>query len=287
MKVAQSDSLRPHKLYSPWNSPGQNTGVGSPSLLQEIFPIWRSNPGLLHCKRILHQLSHKGSPRILEWVVYPFSSLPGKPIKKKRCYFANKGPYSQSYGFSNSHVCMWEVDHKVSWVLKIDAFELLCWRRRLRVTWTAKRWNQSILKEIWNIQPWIFIGRTDAGAEALIVWPSDAKSRLIRKDPTLWKRPWSWLGKIESRKRRRWQRMRWLNGITDSTDISLGKLRGIVKDRETWHAAVRSACQGVTKSWIHLVTEQQYDVYEYISFCSEFLCMNVYMMSKQKHEFMR
>ena len=192
MKVAQSDSLRPHELYSPWNSPGQNTGVGSRSLLQEIFPIWRSNPGLLHCKRILHQLSHKGSPRILKWVAYPFSSLPWKPIKKKRCYFANKGPYSQSYGFPNSHVCMWELDHKVSWVPKIDASELWCWRRLLRVTWTAKRWNQSILKEIWNIQPWIFIGRTDAGAEALIVWPPDAKSQLNRKDPTLWKRPWSW-----------------------------------------------------------------------------------------------
>ena len=62
-----SDSLRP-------NSPGQNTGVGSPSLLQGIFPTQGSNPGLLHCRQILYQLSHKGSPRILEWVAYPFSS---------------------------------------------------------------------------------------------------------------------------------------------------------------------------------------------------------------------
>ena len=69
-----SDSLRPHGLYSPWNSPGRNTGVGSLSLLQGIFPAQGSNPGLLHCGRILYQLSHKGSPRILEWVVYPFSS---------------------------------------------------------------------------------------------------------------------------------------------------------------------------------------------------------------------
>ena len=68
-----SDSLQPHGLYSPWNSPGQNTGVGSLSLLQEIFPTQGSNPGLPHCKRILSQLSHKGSPRILEWVAYPFS----------------------------------------------------------------------------------------------------------------------------------------------------------------------------------------------------------------------
>ena len=60
--------------YSPWNSPGQDTGVGSLSLLQGIFPTQGSNPGLLHCRRILYQLSHKGSPRILKWVAYPFST---------------------------------------------------------------------------------------------------------------------------------------------------------------------------------------------------------------------
>ena len=69
-----SDSLWPHGSYSPWNSPGQNTGVGSLSLLQGIFPTQGSNPGLPHFRRILHQLSHKGIPRILEWVAYPFSS---------------------------------------------------------------------------------------------------------------------------------------------------------------------------------------------------------------------
>ena len=74
-----SDSLRPHGLYSSWNSPGQNTGVGSLSLLQGIFPIQGSNPGLLHCRLILYQLSHKGSPRILEWVAYPFSSRSAWP----------------------------------------------------------------------------------------------------------------------------------------------------------------------------------------------------------------
>ena len=71
--------LRPHGLYSPWNSPGQNTRVGSLSILQGIFPNQGLNPGLPHCRRILYQLSHKGSPRILEWVTYPFSrgsSLP-------------------------------------------------------------------------------------------------------------------------------------------------------------------------------------------------------------------
>ena len=71
-----SDSLRPHAvyIYSPWNSPDQNTGVGSLSLLQGIFPTQGSNPGLPHCRQILYQLSHKGSRRILEWVAYPFSS---------------------------------------------------------------------------------------------------------------------------------------------------------------------------------------------------------------------
>ena len=68
-----SNSLRPHGLYSSWNSPGQNTGVGSLSLLQGIFPTQGSNPGLLHCRWILYQLSHKGTPRILKWVAYPFS----------------------------------------------------------------------------------------------------------------------------------------------------------------------------------------------------------------------
>ena len=62
-----SNSLQHYGLYSPWNSPGQNTGAGSLSLLQGIFPTQGSNPGLFHCRWILYQLSHKGSPRILEW----------------------------------------------------------------------------------------------------------------------------------------------------------------------------------------------------------------------------
>ena len=74
-----SNSLRPHELYSPWNSPGQNTEMGSLSLLQGIFPTQGSNPGLPHCGRILYQLSHKGNSRILEWIVYPFSSRSSWP----------------------------------------------------------------------------------------------------------------------------------------------------------------------------------------------------------------
>ena len=74
-----SDSLPPHGLYSPWDSPGQTTGVGGLSLLQGIFPTQGSNPGLLHCRWFLYQMSHQGSPRILEWVAFPFSSGPSQP----------------------------------------------------------------------------------------------------------------------------------------------------------------------------------------------------------------
>ena len=74
-----SDSLRPHELYSPWNSRGQNNGLGSFFLLQGIFPTHGSNPGLSHCRRTLNQLSHKGNPRILEWVAYRSSSRSSWP----------------------------------------------------------------------------------------------------------------------------------------------------------------------------------------------------------------
>ena len=79
-----SDSLQPHRLYSPWNSPHQNTGLGSLSLLQGIFPTQGLNPGLPHCRRILDWLSHKGSLRILEWVAYPFSRESSWPRNQTR-----------------------------------------------------------------------------------------------------------------------------------------------------------------------------------------------------------
>ena len=74
-----SNSSQSHELYSPWNSPGQNTRVGSHSLPQGILPSQGSNPSLPHCRQILYQLSHKGSPRILDWVAYPFSRGPSQP----------------------------------------------------------------------------------------------------------------------------------------------------------------------------------------------------------------
>ena len=110
------------------------------------------------------------------------------------------------------------LDHKEGWALKIDASELWCWRRLLRVSWTARRSNQSILK---GDQSWIFIGRTDAEAEAPIF------GHLMQRTDSLEKT--LMLGKIEDRKRRGWQRMRGLDGITSSTNMSLSKLREMVK----------------------------------------------------------
>ena len=103
---------------------------------------------------------------------------------------------------------------------RIDAFELWCWRRLFQVFWIARISNKLILKEN---QPWISTGRTDAEAEALILWPPDVMSPLIGKDADAGK---DW------RQEKVWQRMRWLDGITNWTNVSLSKLREIVKDRD-------------------------------------------------------
>ena len=113
---------------------------------------------------------------------------PRQHIKKQRHYFANKRPSSLSYGFSSSHVRMWELDSKESWAPKNWCFLTVVWRRLLRVPWTARRSNQSNRK---GDQPWIFIGRTDAEAEAPVLWPPDAKSQLTGKDPNAGK-DWRW-----------------------------------------------------------------------------------------------
>ena len=133
---------------------------------------------------------------------------------------------------------MWDLDHKEGWTLKNWWFQIALLEKTLESPLDCKEIKPVNPK---GHQPWLFFGRTDAEAEASILWPPDVKTRLFGKESFS-----LMLGKIVGDRRREWQRMRWFDSITDSMDMNLSKLWEMVKVREAWHVVVHSVTHSQT-----------------------------------------
>ena len=159
---------------------------------------------------------------------------PPQHIKKQRHYFANKGPSGQCYGFSSSHVWMWQLDHKEGWVSKNWSFRTVVPEKTLESRLDSKKIKPVNPKEN---HPWIFFGRTDGEAEASILWPPDAKSQLIAKDPDV-EKDWRQEEEVVAED----EMVGWHHRLNGH------EFEQTLKDRGAWRTTVHR----VTKSWTWL-----------------------------------
>ena len=200
----QPQRLQPTRLCCPWDSPGKNTGVGCHFLLQYDLPRWH--------------------------------------MKKQRYYFASKAPSSLSYGFSSSHVWIWELEHKENWMLKNWCFWTVVLKKTLE---SPSDWKETKPVHPKGNQSWIFVGRTDAETETPILWPPDGKNWLERS--------WCWESlKVGGQEDKRgWDG--WMASLTWWAWVWAGSV-------SWWWTAWHDADHGVTKSqtWLGDWTELIY-----------------------------